>query len=146
MNRNARLRFGRPHRARATARASVGAALAASAALVLAGCSRFAPATQTLRIETDPPEAELIVNGRPAGLSPTGVEIRRDELAAVTARKPGYVPATATTTRRLSRTGKLDAAGGIFILPLFGLGAPGAWRQEPETLRIVLPEVGAAER
>lgn len=48
-----------------------------------------------LIVRTDPPEAEIWVDGRPRGLSPVEVPFSSYGTREVVARKPGYVPARA---------------------------------------------------
>ena len=65
----------------------------ALAALVLvagSGCIR-----RTLEITSDPPGAQLIVNGQPAGLTPTVLSFRAHGVYRIELRRSGYRPVTA---------------------------------------------------
>ena len=74
----------------------------------------------------------------------------RDALL-ITAYKPGYRTAYYAADSELSSTGKLDALGGIFILPAAGLLSNGAWRFTDSNIVINLqplpdPEESAIEQ
>ena len=54
-------------------------------------------------------------------------------------RKGGYTTHFRSTSRKLSSPGIVDAFGGaMFLLPLLGLFAPGAWEQDPSAFNLTL--------
>ena len=102
------------------------------AALVLAfssGCSFFARGEQIVSVTVTPSDAHVIANGQEYHmLSPMFIEVPTRDALLITAYKPGYRTAYYAADSQLSTTGKIDAIGGIFILPAVGLFSNGAWR------------------
>lgn len=100
--------------------------------LVLAfssGCSFFARGEQIVAVTVTPSDAHVIANGREYHmLSPMFIEVPTRDALLITAYKPGYRTAYYAADSELSKTGKIDAIGGIFILPAIGLLSNGAWR------------------
>lgn len=103
-------------------------------------CSLFVNHYQTIGIATDPPGAQIVVNGSAVGAAPVQAQVVRDQNAQILATKPGYQLVTRQTTMRISPWGVLDIVGGCFwLVPFFGLLGPGAWKQTPENITITLP-------
>ena len=106
--------------------------LAVFAAFVLAfasGCSFLARGEQIIAVTVTPSDASVIANGVQYHLlSPMYIEVPTRDALLITAYKPGYRTAYYAADSELSSTGKLDALGGIFILPAAGLLTNGAWR------------------
>ena len=106
--------------------------LAVFAALVLtftSGCSFFARGEQIVSVTVTPSDAAVIANGVEYHLlSPMFIEVPTRDALLITAYKPGYRTAYYAADSELSTTGKIDAIGGIFILPATGLLSNGAWR------------------
>ena len=106
--------------------------LAVFAAFVLAfasGCSFLARGEQIIAVTVTPSDASVIANGVEYHLlSPMYIEVPTRDALLITAYKPGYRTAYYAADSELSSTGKLDALGGIFILPAAGLLTNGAWR------------------
>ena len=102
------------------------------AALVLAfssGCSFLARGEQIVSVTVTPSDAYVIANGQEYHmLSPMFIEVPTRDALLITAYKPGYRTAYYAADSELSTTGKIDAVGGIFILPALGLFSNGAWR------------------
>ena len=93
------------------------------------GCSFLARGEQIVSITVTPSDASVIANGVEYHLlSPMFIEVPTRDALLVTAYKPGYRTAFYAADSELSSTGKLDALGGIFILPATGLLSNGAWR------------------
>ena len=101
-------------------------------AMVLAfasGCSYLARGEQIVSVTVTPSDAAVIANGVEYHmLSPMFIEVPTRDALLITAYKPGYRTAYYASDSELTFTGKLDACGGIFILPALGLFSNGAWK------------------
>lgn len=101
-------------------------------AMILAfasGCSFLARGQQIVSVTVTPSDAAVIANGVEYHmLSPMFISVPTRDALLITAYKPGYRTAFYSADSELSSTGKLDAIGGIFILPAAGLLSNGAWR------------------
>lgn len=107
--------------------------------LHLAGCSIFGGTSQPLIVNSEPPGADVLINGTLAGTTPLQQQVPRRGDLTVEVHKTGYTPQTRVTGRKLSSVGIVDVIGGaFFLLPLLGLVAPGAWEQDPSTIGITL--------
>lgn len=131
------------------------ALLAFCAALVLSlcsACSFLARGKQIVAVTVTPADAYVIANGvEYHTLSPMFIEVPTRDALLITAYKPGYRTAYYAADSELSSTGKIDALGGIIILPAVGLFSNGAWRFTESNIRINLqplpdPEVSALEQ
>jgi len=125
------------------------------AALILAvstGCSFLARGEQIVSVTVTPSDAYVIANGQEYHmLSPMFIEVPTKNALLITAYKPGYRTAYYAADSELSTTGKIDAIGGIFILPAVGLLSNGAWRFTENNIVIDLqplpdPEESAIEQ
>ena len=122
-------------------RAATAVAVVAS---LLAGCSLLGPRGQTLTISTDPPGAQVFVNGVAVGTAPLRHRVRRREEVLLEVRKPGYETAYHTTHRTLSTLGIIDVAGGaVIFLPFLGLLSGAAWKHDPAVVGISLEPITA---
>ena len=93
------------------------------------GCSFLARGEQIVSLTVTPSDASVIANGvEYHHLSPMFIEVPTRNALLITAYKPGYRTAYYAADSELTFTGKLDAIGGIFILPAAGLLSNGAWR------------------
>jgi hypothetical protein len=106
--------------------------LAVISAVVLAfssGCSFLARGEQIVSVTVTPSDAAVIANGVEYHmLSPMFIEVPTRDALLITAYKPGYRTAYYAADSQLSKTGIIDAIGGIIILPAAGLLSNGAWR------------------
>jgi len=125
------------------------------AALVLAfssGCSFLARGKQIVSVTVTPSDSFVIANGVEYHmLSPMFIEVPTKNALLITAYKPGYRTSYYAADSELSSTGKLDALGGIFILPAAGLLSNGAWKFTESNVVINLqplpdPEESAIEQ
>ena len=111
-------------------------------ALILAfasGCSFLARGEQIVSVTVTPSDASVIANGVEYHmLSPMFIEVPTRDALLITAYKPGYRTVFYAADSQLSTTGKIDAVGGIFILPALGLLSNGAWRFTESNIRIDL--------
>ena len=113
-------------------------ALSAVLAGVVAGCSIFAPSTQTLTISGQPAGAMVMVNGNTFA-APGQIQVKRNQQVSFLITKKGYHPATITSTATLSPFGLLDVVGGFcFLIPFVGLLAPGAFIHDQENFHYYL--------
>lgn len=107
--------------------------------LHLAGCSIFGGTSQALIVNSEPPGADVRINGTLAGTTPLQHQVSRRGDLTVEIHKAGYTPQTRVTGRKLSSVGLVDVIGGaFFLLPLLGLIAPGAWEQDPSAIGVTL--------
>lgn len=107
--------------------------------LNLTACSIFGGSSQSLTVNSDPPGANVLINGTLAGTTPLQHQVSRRGDLTVEVQKAGYTPQTRVTGRKLSSVGIVDVIGGaLFLLPLLGLIAPGAWEQDPGIIGITL--------
>lgn len=107
--------------------------------LHLAGCSFFGGTSQPLIVNSEPPGADVMINGTLAGTTPLQHQVPRLGDLTVEVQKAGYTPQTRVTGRKLSSVGLVDVIGGaFFLLPLLGLIAPGAWEQDPSAIGVTL--------
>jgi hypothetical protein len=107
--------------------------------LNLTACSIFGGSSQPLTVNSDPPGANVLINGTLAGTTPLQHQVPRRGDLTVEVQKAGYKPQTRMTGRKLSSVGIVDVIGGaMFLLPLLGLIAPGAWEQDPGMIGITL--------
>ena len=129
--------------------------LAVCAAVVLAfssGCSWLARGQQIVSLTVTPSDAYVIANGvEYHTLSPMFISVPTRDALLITAYKPGYRTAYYAADSELSSTGKIDALGGILILPAIGLFSNGAWRFTESNIVIDLqplpdPEESAIEQ
>ena len=106
--------------------------LAFFTAVILAftsGCSFLARGEQIVSVTVTPSDAAVIANGVEYHmLSPMFIEVPTRDALLIQAYKPGYRTAYYAADSQLSKTGTIDAIGGIFILPALGLFSNGAWR------------------
>lgn len=107
--------------------------------LNMTACSIFGGSSQPLSVNSDPPGANVLINGTLAGTTPLQHQVPRRGDVTVEVQKAGYKPQSRTTGRKLSSVGIVDVIGGaLFLLPLLGLIAPGAWEQDPGMIGITL--------
>jgi hypothetical protein len=107
--------------------------------LNLTACSIFGGSSQPLTVNSEPPGANVLINGTLAGTTPLQHQVPRRGDLTVEVQKAGYKTQSRMTGRKLSSVGIVDVIGGaFFLLPLLGLIAPGAWEQDPATIGITL--------
>jgi len=93
------------------------------------GCSFLARGEQIVSVTVTPSDAAVIANGVEYHmLSPMFIKVPTRDALLITAYKPGYRTAFYAADSQLSKTGMIDAIGGIIILPAAGLLSNGAWR------------------
>jgi hypothetical protein len=104
-------------------------------------CSLVSPKNQNISIVSDPSGAKVSINGAYIGVTPTSYSVRRDEPVSVLVAKEGYEAAVRSLDSSFSTTGILDIVGGcIWLVPFFGLLAPGAKEIDNPNVSVVLSE------
>lgn len=106
---------------------------------VTAGCSLFGSRWQTVSVASDPPGAQVLIDGAAVGTTPLRHEVRRRDPVAIMVRKPGYKTEVRTTHVSVSPLGIADMIGGcVILLPFIGLLSGAAWEQRPSSVSVVL--------
>jgi len=103
------------------------------------GCATlFAPATHPLALSTDPPEAEVYVNGFMRGVTPLELNLKADKSYTIEFRKEGYDPVIRIVNTRIGAGWViLDVIGGL--VPVVVDAATGAWNElDQDTVNAVL--------
>jgi len=103
------------------------------------GCATlFAPATHPLALSTDPPKAEVYVNGFMRGVTPLELNLKADMSYTIEFRKEGYDPVIRIVNTRIGAGWViLDVIGGL--LPVVVDAATGAWNElDQDTVNAVL--------
>lgn len=114
-------------------------------AVLMTGCSFFAPTTQTIHINGTPADATVTVNGQKVKI-PATMEMQRNKNITIVVRKDGYEPFEKTTGYSLSPVGTLDVIGcWFFLLPGAGLFTPGAWELMESNFQYTLTPSGAKD-
>jgi len=105
----------------------------------MAGCSLYGPTKQSIGVSSYPPEAQVIVSGKPMGMTPLHFEADRGENLLLEVQKSGYQTQYRTSSRKLSGLGILDVVSGFFwLVPFIGLTSSGAWEHDPAEFEIPL--------
>lgn len=74
-----------------------------------------------------------------AGVGTAQIPVKRNQNVSIMAKKDGYIPIQRSIGKSINTTGMLDVIGGlIFLLPLFGLLAPGAYSLDETNLSITM--------
>jgi len=105
----------------------------------MAGCSLYGPTKQGIGVISDPPEAQVLVSGKPMGITPLQFEVDRGENLLLEVQKSGYQTQYRTSSRKLSGLGILDVVSGFFwLVPFVGLTSSGAWEHDPAEFGVTL--------
>ena len=113
--------------------------------LSLTSCSLVAPSRQSINIIPSAQQAKVYVDGNLIGDGPQTVSMSKSTEHSVMA-KCGYSAGTALVSRSMSMTGILDLIGGfLFLIPFIGLVSPGAWKLDPTTVSIAIPDDSACK-
>ena len=109
------------------------------ASCYLAGCSLFAPRSQSIGVSSAPPGAQVIASGKPVGTTPLHFEAHRGENLLIEVQKSGYQTQYRTLSRKMNTIGIIDVVGGaIWLVPFFGLLSSGAYEHDPAEIGITL--------
>lgn len=102
------------------------------------GCSAFAPRYQSLTVTATETDAQIFINGLPAGKGRAVTRVPRDQDVALMAKKDGFEVSTKEVPSYLGKLGILDIVGGIiWLVPFVGLFFPGS--QDLDTYNVTLP-------
>lgn len=122
-----------------SAQKSIGITFVLVCYLNLTACSIFGGSSQGLTVNSEPAGANVLINGTLAGTTPLQHQVPRRGDLTVEVQKAGFKPQSRMTGRKLSSIGIVDVIGGaLFLLPLLGLIAPGAWEQDPGAIAVTL--------
>lgn len=106
--------------------------------ILITGCSTFQPDKQTLKINCNPQDVILKVDGDQHNC-PGEVSVRRNKKIQIEAYKTGYDKYTKLIDYHLSTSAKWDAVGTVcWFFPVFGFLSPGAWDLDETEINIVL--------
>ncbi|MCQ2378317.1 MAG: PEGA domain-containing protein [Victivallaceae bacterium] len=95
----------------------------ATVAVALAGCSLFAPKSETVTVNSIPQGADVWVGGK-CFRTPCAVELPCGENASLSIRKEGYHPYNKRLFVTLGSCGMMDVIGGcICLVPFIGLAS-----------------------
>ena len=107
--------------------------------IALPGCSFLGGSSQNFAVSSSPTGATVRINGQQIGVTPLQYQVPRRGDLLVEVEKPGYKSQFRQTSKKLSGLGIADVVGGsVFLLPLIGLVAPGAWEQDPSAIGVSL--------
>lgn len=111
-------------------------------ACYMAGCSLFGPTKQSIDVRSNPPEAQVLVNGKPMGITPLRFDVDRRDDMLLEIQKSGYHREYRKSSSNLSGLGLLDVVSGFFwLIPFVGLTSSAAWQHDPADFEItLLPE------
>ncbi len=114
--------------------------------LSLTSCSFVAPSHQTINIMPSHERADVYVDGKFQGKGVQTMRLKKSSAHGILV-KCGGSSGVGTVRRRLSTIGILDIIGGAgWLVPVFGLLAPGAWRLSPDNLVVMIPDESLCEQ
>lgn len=112
--------------------------------ILVTGCSTFQPDKQTLKINCNPQDIILKVDGDQHNC-PGEISVRRDKKIQIEAYKAGYDRYTKLIDYHLSTAAKWDAVGTVaWFFPVFGFLSPGAWDLDETEINVVLNKLNSA--
>lgn len=107
-------------------------------AILISGCSTFQPVKETLKINCNPSDIILKVDGDQYRC-PGEISVRRDKKIQIEAYKDGYDRYSKLIDYHLSSSAKWDAVGTVvWFFPVFGFFSPGAWDLDETEVNVVL--------
>jgi len=108
--------------------------------IFLTGCSLFLPSHQEISVKCSPDDSILMIDGE-RYKAPVQLEVRRDEVHLIEARKDGYTPYRHTIDSHYNTLGILDGIGTVtLLLPVIGFLSPGARSLDETDITIQLYE------
>lgn len=115
-------------------------------ALFLGGCATLIHgSSERIRVESEPSGAQVEVDGRPVGETPTTVDLRRDQDHRVRLHRAGHEPQTVTLRRGRSFWAAANllnfAAPGLLV----DLSTGAFYSLKPDPISPTLDEAGASE-
>lgn len=117
--------------------------LALCSVVMLPGCATIIHGkNQSVEIMSNPPGADVLVDGQPRGTTPLKTEMRRGQPHYVQIQKPGYLTETTVTTTKLNATPILNVILGGVPGMAVDLGTGAATDVVPEKVGVSLaPEI-----
>ena len=122
------------------------------AVLCLCSCATITRGVhEKLRVESDPPGANVVLSTGKKGLTPVEfVEKRRRDNFTVTISKPGYTPRTIMVESKAGGTGATAMAGNLLLGGVIGMGVDagtGAYHSlYPNPVKVTLQPIGSRKR
>lgn len=110
------------------------------------GCATlFGPNTHPLSLSSEPPDAEVYVNGFKQGETPLTLNLKADQSYTIEFRKEGYDPVIRVVNTRIGAGWViLDVIGGL--VPVVVDAATGAWNElDQDAVNVVLRQQGEAQ-
>jgi len=120
-------------------------AVAITIAMLSTGCATlFAPKTKTIAIESDPPQADILVDGAPVGQTPAQIPLSNSKPHAISIQKAGYHAAGCQLVTSIGGGWVvLDVVTGL--VPAIVDAATASWNRLDKTqCRVRLAQDGAA--
>ncbi len=112
-----------------------------SLVVVQSGCSFLAPRRQSFSVIASEEDAEIYINGEFIGQGNVETRVPRNKDVSVMVKKEGFRTTTREIGTTISSVGICDMIGGyVFLLPLFGLLAPGFYHLDRDNISIVIHE------
>jgi hypothetical protein len=110
------------------------------------GCATVATGgggDQTVSIATTPPGAAVVIDGKPAGVSPVQVPLARADHHTVRLSAPGYEPATVAVRRKLNPwlIGNLVVGGPVGLV--VDVVSDACHRLSPNQIEVTLTPAGS---
>jgi len=115
-------------------------------AVVLGGCATLLNgSSQSIRVESDPSEARVEVDGRPVGTTPTTIRLKRNEEHKVRIYHSGHEPHSVTLRQGRSLWTAVNLAN--FVVPgvLVDLSTGAFYTLGPDPIKATLEETGSPE-
>lgn len=122
-------------------------AVALLSALLLSGCATlFSGSSQDVRIESEPSEANIMVEGVKRGTTPATIDVTRPDLGdppQIAIQKEGYEEKTLKLSKKFNAVTLLNILNGLIFAPVgFGVDwSTGAlWKYQPENYTVELEQ------
>jgi hypothetical protein len=118
------------------------AALLCVLLLSVASCSSIINGSkQQITVNSEPPDAEIMLNGSFAGRTPAQFEVKRGKNHMIEIKKEGFQTARVMTDKSFEALVILN----IFVWPGFivDLATGSAWGVDPEIIHVSLDKMGA---
>ena len=105
----------------------------------LNSCSALKQSTEIVSVTSDPPDAEIYINGNMVGRGTASQPVMRTENVQIMVRKGGFETEQRSIGTHMSTTAVLDIFGGLcFLVPFIGLATPGARDLDQTNIAVTL--------
>ena len=110
-------------------------------ALSLTSCSLFVPSHENLSVLSDQIDSEIYINGALIGKGAVVASVKRNKNTHILVKKDGFHTVQRNIDSHLNVFGVMDIIGGIlFLIPIIGLMAPGAYSISESNISIMMVE------